>query len=170
MQSCTVRLLFQAWQTGRRWPVPSVQSPLRPVRRQHRSLCFLQLHMFCSGMDLPASRTTALICCSLSAELEAAHLCNGGPGGKQAEVAGLVLAVMAERCRGMASRSAQEHLLLLAAGASWQLQQSSILAHLAVRHTCYCWCSSVWEEVQFCKHSRGPAVMPARSPQSRMSE
>eukprot|EP00891_Asterochloris_glomerata_P007744 jgi/Astpho2/7744/fgenesh1_pg.00116_%23_12_t len=40
----------------------------------------------------------------LSAELEAAHLCNGGPGGNQAEVAGLVLAVMAERCLGTASR------------------------------------------------------------------
>ena len=82
--------------------------PCAPLLLQHRSLFFLQLHLFCSGTDLPAaSITTALLRCSLSAELEAARLCNGGPGGKQAEVAGLVLAIMAERCLGIASRSAQ---------------------------------------------------------------
>ena len=91
---------------------------------QHGSLCFLQLRMSAQeGILLLPQALQHCSPCSLSAELEAAHLCNRGvlPGGKQAEVAGLVLAVMAERCLGTASRSAQGHPLSSAAGTSWRL-------------------------------------------------
>ena len=72
---------------------------------QPGSLCFLQLRVSArEGILLLPQALQHCARCSLSAELEAAHLCNRGPGGKQAEVAGLVLAVMAERCLGMASR------------------------------------------------------------------
>ena len=100
-----------------------VQSPLCPVPRPWSNMLKASASYSCAcllreGTSLLPQALQHSLRCSLSAELEAAHLCNGGLGGKQAEVAGLMLAVMAERCLGMASRSAQGQLLSSAAEAS----------------------------------------------------